>query len=264
MPSDQGSAPFEKTVVLIHGAWMTPGCWDRFRGRFEAAGYRVLTPTWPLMDRPAEELRRAPAPGFGAMTVGRITDHHAAIIRALPAPPFIVGHSFGGLVAQLLLDQGLGAAGAAIDPAPFKGLIPDLVSLGAATPVLLRWGAWWQPFMLSRAAFDARFANTAPAALRETEYARLVVPAPGKIFLQAALGAGLAVHPKSRRQPLLFTSASEDRTVAPPLVRMAYQRQSASPAKTELADFPGLSHFLIAEPGWEAVADRIIGWHAAL
>lgn len=249
-----------RTVVLVHGAWMTPASWDRFKGRFESAGFEVLAPTWPYMDRPIEELREHPHKDFGSLTVGKIADHYEQIIRGLPEPPLLVGHSFGGLITQLLLDRGVGVAGVIIDPAPIAGVIADPVSLAAALPPIARFGGWRKPHMMSKKTFDAKFANTAPKKMRDEEYDRLVVPAPGRIFYQAATGIGTRVNTSKRKQPLLVISGTKDKTAAPPLIRSIYRKQKRSPAKTEFKSFAGMSHFLIAEPGWEKVADTAIDW----
>lgn len=256
----QWETDMTKTVVFIHGAWQVPASWDRFRSRFEAAGYTVIAPTWPLMDRSVEALNRNPDPEFGALSVGAIADHYEAVIRTLPEKPLILGHSFGGLIAQILLDRGLGSAGVALDPAPIGGLVPGPVPLMAALPVVLRWNGWNRPFVLTRAAFDKSFANTAPAAQREAEYSRYVVPSPGRIFYEAALSIGTWVSPKKRTQPLLLIVGGKDRTATPNLVRQAYNRQKASKARTDFHMFQGRSHYLANEPGWEEVADYAIEW----
>jgi len=249
-----------KTVVLIHGAWQVPASWDRFKSRFEAAGYTVIAPAWPLMDRPVAELNANPDPKFGSLTVGAIVDHYDSIIRALPEKPLILGHSFGGLIAQLLLDRGLGSAGVALDPAPIGGLIPGPKPLSAAFPVLARLNGWSRPFTLSKAAYDKGFANTAPKAQRDEEYAKYVVPAPGRIFFQAALNIGTWVSPKKRTQPLLIVVGEKDNTVTPNLARQAFNRQKGSKALTDFHEFAGRSHYLANEPGWEEVADYAIEW----
>src|SRR5690242_15344221 len=112
-----------RTVVFVHGAWVTPGCFDRFGMRFEARGHPCLAPAWPYDDRPVEELRADPAPELAHQGVTEIVDHYDRIVRAQPEPPILVGHSFGGLFVQMLLDRGLGAAGVALDPAPPRGVL---------------------------------------------------------------------------------------------------------------------------------------------
>lgn len=254
-----------KTIVLIHGAWMTPASWDNFRGKLEEAGYTVHTPTWPYLDRgTAAELRANPPEGLGRLTAGAIADHYARFIDTLPEKPLIIGHSMGGLVTQLLLDRGYGVAGVALDPAPVAGVIADPVSLGAAFPVLARWNAWNRTYTLSKAQFDNRFANTAPAALRAEAYEKYMVPTSGRLFAQAATGIGIGVQPELRKQPLLITAGEKDRTVAPALSRAIYRKQNKSSARTDFVEFPGLSHFLMTEPGYEKVADTVIEWAASL
>jgi pimeloyl-ACP methyl ester carboxylesterase len=251
-----------KTVVMIHGAWMVPASWDGFKARYEAAGYTVLTPAWPYLDGNPAALRKTINPAFGKMGLKQIVDHYEAIIRALSEKPLLVGHSFGGLIVQLLLDRGLGAAGVALDPGPIAGVIADPVSLGAALPPILRWNGWNTPFLITEEGFNDRFANTAPAGLQKTAYDKYVVPAPGRIFYQAASMIGNGVDVKRRTAPLLVTSAEFDRTVAPALARGTYNKQKASPARTDFHEFTGVSHALAFEPGWEKVADYTLAWAA--
>jgi len=249
------------TVVFIHGAWMTPECWDDFRKPFEAAGYAIHAPTWPTLENAtAAQLRANPPPGLGGLPVGKIVDHYQRYVSSLRSPPLLVGHSFGGLFVQMLLDRGCGAAGAAIDPGPIAGVIPGPVSLAAALPVVARWNGWNRPFLLSPKAFARSFANTAPADMRALAYDRLVVPTSGRIFYQAASWIGTRVKPKRRTQPLLIIVGEFDRTVTPYVARAAYNIQKRAPAPTAFKMFPGRSHFLIAEPGWQEVSTYVLGW----
>lgn len=249
-----------KTVVFIHGAWMTPACWDDFRKPYEAAGYAVHAPAWPFIAGDAAELRLHPPAGLGGLTVGTIVDHYARFIETLPAPPVLVGHSFGGLFAQILLDRGLGSMGVAIDPGPIAGVVPGPLSLAAALPIILRWNGWNRPFTLTREAFAKSFANAAPPEIQKTAYDRLVVPTSGRIFYQAASWIGTAVRPSRRKQPLLIMVGEKDRTVTPYVARAAYRIQKLSSARTDFKLIPGHSHFLIGEPGWDDVARAALAW----
>jgi pimeloyl-ACP methyl ester carboxylesterase len=254
-----------KSVVFIHGAWMVPACWDNFRRSFQAAGYTSYAPAWPYLDGASpDELRRDPPPGLGALSIPQIVDHYEVFIRAMPEKPLIIGHSFGGLFTQLLLDRGLGWAGVAIEPAPIAGVVPGAISLAAAAPVLLRWQGWEQPFQLSRDAFAQSFANGAPPDIQNQAYDQLVVPAPGRIFYEDAFWIGTQVNPKRRTQPLLITAAEKDRTVTPFTAMGAFNLQKKSSAETDFKYFPGHSHFLLGEPGWEDVANYILRWVAHL
>jgi pimeloyl-ACP methyl ester carboxylesterase len=177
-----------KTIMLIHGAWMTPDCWGHFRSYYEARGYKCLAPAWPCIDRPAEALRRNPDPAFAQQTIKSLVDHFDRQIRALSEPPIIMGHSFGGLIVQMLIDRGLGAAGVAIDAGPPRGVLPSLTALRAALPVLLSWMGWRRVLTMSFQSFASTFANTLSPSEQRRAYDRYVVPAPGRIYFQAALG----------------------------------------------------------------------------
>ena len=251
----------DRAIVLVHGAWVTPDFWEPFRRPFEAAGYTVHAPAWPLIGgSSALEINSDPPPGFGSLTVGRIADSYERFIRALDRPPILIGHSFGGLIVQLLLDRGLGAAGVALNPAPIRGALPGPGALRAIAPIVFRRNGWNRPYAFTRDRFGRLFANAAPADLVDQAFDSFVVPAPGRIFHQAALGLGTAVSPARRRQPLLISGGGSDRLISPRLSRAAYLIQRRSPAPTDYVCFPGRSHFLTNEPGWEEVADSALDW----
>ncbi|WP_338240492.1 alpha/beta hydrolase [Aurantiacibacter hainanensis] len=254
-----------KTIVFVHGAWVTPASWDPFRAFFEARGFTTHAPAWPFVaEHSVDEMNNATPAGFGALTLGKIVDRYEAFIRELPEVPIIVGHSFGGLLTQLLIDRGCGVAGVAIDPAPIGGVVPGPSAFAAITPIMLRLFGWRRPYKLSRKRFGKLFAHTAPPALVDEAYASYVIPAPGMIFHQAALWLGSWVDTPGRKQPLLFTGGSEDRLVSPYLSKAAYRAQSRSKARTDYVEFAGRSHFLCAEPGWEEVAGAIADWIATI
>ena len=131
-----------RTVVFIHGAFMLAESWGPWMRRFEARGYKCVAPAWPFLDHSVDDLQRAPDPRFGRLGIGEIVDNYASIIRELGEPPILVGHSFGGLFVQMLLDRGIGAAGVAIDPAPPKGVLPGANAVRASLPVIRGWGFW--------------------------------------------------------------------------------------------------------------------------
>ncbi|MGQ0648930.1 MAG: alpha/beta hydrolase [Gemmatimonadaceae bacterium] len=250
-----------RTVMLIHGAWLTPASWDQFRGRYEALGFRCVAPAWPLMDRSVEALRRAPHKELSQLSISRIVEHYAQHVRALPEAPILVGHSFGGLMVQLLLDRGLGTAGVAIDPAPPRGVIPGLTTLRTSLPVFTTWNAWNKVLTMSFEDFASGFANGVPVAERRATYDRQIVPAPGRIFWQAALGIQNGVNYRNpNRAPLLVIAGEDDRTVQPSMVRAAYRKHQRSSSPTAFKEFAGRSHFLCGEPGWEEVADYALNW----
>ena len=247
-----------KTAIFITGAWMHTSSWDKFRGAFEAAGYVTSAPAWPYLDGNPLALRTHPDKRLGSLTLQQIVANYQAIIGTLPEQPLIVGHSFGGLITQLLLDLGAGVAGVALDPAPIAGVIPGPVSLMAALGPILAGPS--TAFTISRAAFGATFANTVPGVEQAKIYDDLVVPTSSRIFYQAAFMLGTKVDARNRRQPLLITVGEKDRTVTPYVAKAAYNLQKRSPARTDFKEFPGRSHFLAGEKGWEEVAAFSIDW----
>jgi alpha-beta hydrolase superfamily lysophospholipase len=250
-----------KTALFITGAWMHTSSWDKFRGVFAGAGYETMTPAWPGLDGTPAALRDHPPEALKGLGLKAITDHYARIIGTLSAAPLIIGHSFGGLITQLLLDRGLGAAGIAFDPGPIAGIVPGPVSLLAATPPLFKGPNG--TFTLTRAGFGSSFANTVPVGELPGLYDAYVVPTPARIFYEAALMQGTRVRPAARTQPLLITAADRDRTVTPYLARAAYSIQRKSPARTDFRQFADRSHFLCNEAGWEEVAGAALDWARA-
>jgi pimeloyl-ACP methyl ester carboxylesterase len=250
-----------KTIMLVHGAYVTPDCWAEFRKFFEDQGYNVIVPAWPYFDRPVVELQRSPDPRIAALTIKHLVDHFDRLIRALQEPPILIGHSFGGLIVQMLLDRGLGATGVAIDAGPPRGVLPSLRAVRSALPVLMAWRGWSRILTMSLKSFSTTFANSLPESQMKPTYERFIVPVPGRIFFQAALGLGNTVDFKNpNRPPLLLIAAGNDRTSTSSMVRAMYKKHKRAASRTELVEFPNFSHWLIAEPGWESVADAALKW----
>jgi endonuclease/exonuclease/phosphatase family metal-dependent hydrolase len=258
--------PGGRSFLFIHGAWMTPACWDDFAGWFAARGHDVAAPPWPGKDRTVEEIRRDPSPVAG-LGLEEIADHYAAIVRALPAPPVLVGHGFGGLVVQLLLDRGLGAAGVAIDPAPPRGVNALRASALRSVAHVLRDPLHPRRVVgLSFRRFRYAFAHTLPEADARAAYERHVVPDTARIVFQAAL----ALLPRDSparvdfgnpvRPPLLLVAGGLDRIVPAVTVRANHGRAARSPAATDLVEVPDRTHWIIAQPGWEEVAAHVERW----
>jgi pimeloyl-ACP methyl ester carboxylesterase len=253
-----------KTVMLIHGAWLTPASWNLFARRYEARGYTVVAPPWPLTDRPIEELRRSPHAEFGHLTIARIVEHYAQLLRTLPSPTIVIGHSYGGLFTQLLLERGLGAAGVALDPAPIRGVTPTPQAFLSALPAFMAWRGWNRALTMRFEDFATNFAQTLSEPEKRVAYDQYVVPAPGRLYYQAAFGIGTSIQPNNaKRASLLLVAGEQDRIIAPSMVQATYHKQRQAPSTTAFKSFPGRSHFLIAEPGWEEVADYAIEWATA-
>jgi pimeloyl-ACP methyl ester carboxylesterase len=251
-----------KTILFVHGAWLTPKAWDEWRSHFEAAGYKTVAPTWPHMNRPIDALRQLPDPALAKLSVVDIVDHYAAEIAKLDEPPIIIGHSFGGLITLMLLDRGCGVAGIALDPAPPRGIIPGLRSILSALPVLMSWNGWNRVLTMSRKGFATTFANTLPAGVVDTAYDTYVVPAPGRPYFQASLGIGNDVSFKGLTQPLLLIAGLKDKTADPSMIKRIWSAYHKAKAPAEFIPFPDRSHFLFAEAGWQEIADNVLAWLA--
>ena len=255
------TTPAPKTIMLIHGAWLTPASWEPFRKHYEARGYTVLTPAWPYLDKPVEEVRAHLDPRFAKLNLKDIVDHYAALIQQLPEQPILMGHSFGGLIVQLLLDRGLGAAGVAIDPGPPFGVLAHPRAVLTSLPVFGAWNAWNRALTMTFENFRKGFANTLPEDQLRPTFERYIVPTPGRIFFQAVLGLGSKLDFKNpHRAPLLLTAAEHDQTIPTPMVRANFKRQAKNPSRTDFKLFPHRSHTLCMEEGWEEVADTLLDW----
>jgi pimeloyl-ACP methyl ester carboxylesterase len=249
-----------KTIVLLHGAYVGTGSWDQFAHHYEAEGYTVVVPPWPG-EKAAVEARKNPDPGLRDVGVGEIVASYAGVIRSLPEPPILMGHSYGGLFVQILLDQGLGAAGVAIDPAPPRGVWPSMRMVSSATPSLMGAGAKHGLTLLEYEPYAKNFANGASAALARAEWERTAIPTPCRIFRQSTfLSKYTGVDWDGDRAPLLILSGGDDRTVTARVNHKNYFKYRKSDATTEYLEFEGRSHATIFEPGWEKVADYALDW----
>lgn len=251
-----------RTVIFIHGAWVTPACWDHFVDFYTKRGYRCLAPAWPRKDKTIEQLRADPS-GLAMLGVQEIVDHYDGIVREQPEPPLLIGHSFGGLFVQMLLDRGLGAAGVAIDSAPPRGVFATELSVFRSNlPVLMQPGARKGVVRMSYPLFHYAFANMLSEADAHTAYEQHVVPETGRIFFQAALGtSAVRVNfANPMRKPLLMIAGERDHVVAAGLNRSNYRKYARSSARTDFKEFPGRCHWIIAQDGWQEVAGYAASW----
>jgi pimeloyl-ACP methyl ester carboxylesterase len=252
-------------IVLIHGLWLTPRSWESWKARYEQRGHQVLAPAWPRMEGEVQALRSDPTVMNG-LGVAEVVDHYDKIIRDLDTPPVIMGHSFGGLITELLLDRGLGAAGATLSPAPVKGVlgVPPAL-LRTVLPVLRNPANRKKTWPLTAEQFHRGFTNTMDDADAAAAYARYYVPAPGRVIFQAGLANAnpRAVTKvdfrKDDRPPLLVMGNDQDQTIPASVSREAARRLGKSKAIVDYKEFTGRPHFPAA-PGWEAVADYALDW----
>lgn len=264
--TDNHDAGPKGTIVLIHGLWLTPLSWEHWVARYTQAGYEVFAPGWPGMDVEIEVLRKDPSVLDG-LGVVEVADHYEALLRTLDSAPILIGHSFGGLLVQILLDRGLGAAGVALHPTPPKGVFGVPMSALHSTFTVLHHPANRKKTVaLTPEQWHYGFTNTLTDEESAAAYARYHIPAPGRPLFQAAMAnllpnASTTVNFRNeRRAPLLLVAGDADRTVPPSLVLETLKRHRQSSAVTEMTEYPGRSHFTIGSPGWEEVADFALSW----
>ena len=248
-------------VVFIHGLWLLASSWDAWAGAFEEAGYAALTPGWPDDPETVEEARKAPEVLAGK-GVGQVADHFAEVIGGLAKKPVIVGHSFGGLIAQILAGRGLAVATVAVDPAPFRGVLPlPIAALRTTMPVLSNPANRGRAVTLTFEQFRYGWTNGVSEEEARSLYDRFHVAAPGKPLFQAAVenlnpGTELKVDTKNPdRGPLLIFTGEVDHAVPPAMSRAAYKRQRRNPGVTEHKEMAGRDHSLVIDAGWREVCD---------
>jgi pimeloyl-ACP methyl ester carboxylesterase len=258
------------TIVLIHGLWMTPLAWEHWVERYEARGFTVLTPGYPGIGQGAEGLEalRANPDVIAHVGVREVVEEISSIIEALPTPPIIMGHSFGGTFAQLLVGNGLGAAGVSIDGAGVKGVnVMPLSEARSVLPVLKNPANAHRAVPLTAQEFHYAFTNTLDQDASDAAYERYAAPTPARILFQGGL-AGVTPHAATTydfsnddRAPLLFISGGSDHILPPAVQESNYKKNvKHSEAVTARVVFEGRDHYTCGEPGWEAVADFALDW----
>lgn len=261
------------TIVLIHGLWMTPLAWEHWATRYEARGFRVLTPGYPGIGQGEEGLAalRADSSGIAKVGVRDVVDSISELIAGLDTPPIIMGHSFGGAFTQLLVGQGLGAAGVSIDGAAVKGLTAmPLSEIRSVLPVLANPANRHRAVALTESEFHYAFTNTLDETASHAAYERYAAPTPAGILFEGGL-ANVTPHAATTfdfsdddRAPLLWISGGADHILPPVVQEQNYRRSAAhSSAISAHVTFPGRDHYTCGAPGWEAVADFALDWALA-
>jgi non-heme chloroperoxidase len=253
-------------VVFIHGLWLLPSSWDRWVELFEDAGYAAVTPSWPDDPETVEEARAHPEV-LAKKTLGQVADHTAELIGALEKKPAVMGHSTGGLLAQIIADRGLSAATVAIDPGPFRGVLPLPIStLRVSAPVLRNPLNRGRAVTLTLDQFKYGWANALDDQEAKSLYETYHVAAPGVALAQMA-NANLNPRTEAKldprnpnRGPLLIIEGEADHTVAPAIASAAFKRQRHNPGITEFATIPNRGHSLTIDSGWREVADKALAF----
>jgi non-heme chloroperoxidase len=251
-------------VVFIHGLWLLPSSWDRWATVFDEAGYTPLTPGWPDDPQTVEQANAKPEV-FAHKSVGQVADHFGEVIGQLAKKPAVIGHSFGGLLTQIVAGRGLSAVSVAIDPAPFRGVLPLPVSaLKSARPVLGNPANRNRAVPLTYEQFRYGFANAVDEEEAKALYSTYAVPAAGLPLFQAATAnlnpwTEAKVNSKNPdRGPLLIINGEKDHTVPLAIAKASFKKQQRNEGVTEFAEIPNRGHALTIDGGWREVADKAL------
>ncbi len=263
---ERANATKVQPVVFIHGLWLLPSSWERWAKVFEDAGFTALTPGWPD-DPETVDAANANPEVFAHKSVGQVADHFDKVVSRLTKKPVIIGHSFGGLLVQILAGRGLSAATVAIDPAPFRGVLPLPVSaLKSAWPVLGNPANRNRAVPLTFEQFRFGFANAVSEKEAQELYDTFAVPASGRPLFQAAT-ANLNPWTEAKvdtrnpkRGPLLIISGEKDNTVPWAIANASFKEQRRNPGVTEIVEMPNRGHALVIDSGWREVADKSLAF----
>jgi pimeloyl-ACP methyl ester carboxylesterase len=263
---EQANASERTPVVFIHGLWLLPSSWERWADLFENAGYAAVTPSWPDDPETVAEARANPEV-FAKKTLGQVADHTAEVIGRLDRKPAVIGHSTGGLLAQIIADRGLSAVTVAIDPGPFRGVLPlPLSTLRATSPVLRNPLNRGRAVALTLDQFKYGWTNTLDDEEAERLYETYHVATPAVALMQMAFAnlnprTEAKLDPKNPdRGPLLIIEGEKDHTVAWAIANASFKRQRQNQAVTELEKVPNRGHSLTIDSGWREVAERALAF----
>jgi alpha-beta hydrolase superfamily lysophospholipase len=255
-----------KPVVFVHGLWLHASSWGPWMDLFRQNGYDPIAPNWPGESDSVDGTRANPD-RVANHGIEDVTDHFRQVIATLPESPVIVGHSFGGLITEKLLGEGVGAAGVAIDPAQIKGVLPlPLAQLRSALPALGNPTNLHKAVSLTEKEFRFGFGNAVSEEESTELYRKWTIPSPARPLFQAA-AANFVLHSEAavntaneNRGPLLLISGTADHTVPDVVTRSTLKQYRHSTAVTELKQFEGRGHSLTIDHGWKDVADAVLDW----
>jgi non-heme chloroperoxidase len=257
----KANATGKQPVVFVHGLWLLPSSWDRWAAVFKRAGYVTLTPGWPDDPETVAEAKEHPEV-FAKKTIGQIADHFDEVIGGLDKKPAIIGHSFGGLLTQILAGRGLSAASVAFDSAPFRGILPLPIStLKSGKPVLGNPANRGRAIPLTYDQFRYSFANTVSEDEAMQLYNEFSVPGAGVPLFQAATSnfnpwsEAKVDHKNPDRGPLLIAYGSEDHVSPKAISEAIFKKQEKNEGVTEIVEIEGASHGLTIDGGWRPVCD---------
>jgi len=254
--------PNTKHIVFITGAFVTHHCWDQWQTYFQSKGYITLAPPWPYKDGTAAELRaRQPHDtDLATMTLTQVIDHYVDIVTSLPEKPIVIGHSTGGLLAQIIVNRDLATAGVAIHSLPPLGIIPyefsflkgSWKSLGLFTPLE-------ETYLMTFDDFQYAFVNGMSLEEQKAAYDAFVIPE-SKTVVRGALTNAAKVDFEKPHAPLLLTAGSTDHLIPTHLNKRNLEAYEENDSILDFKEFPGRNHFVLGQPTWQEDADYILEW----
>jgi non-heme chloroperoxidase len=265
---DRANAEGKQPVVFVHGLWLLSSSWDNWRALFEEQGYTTLAPGWPDDPDTSEEAKQDPEV-FAHKRIKQVTDHYVDAIGQLKTKPAVIGHSFGGLIAQMVAGEGVATVTVAIDPAPFRGVLPlPLSALKSSSAVLGNPLNYTRAVPLTYEQFRYAFANAVDESEAHELYEKYSVPGSGVPIFQVATAninpwTEAQVNTKNpERGPLLIISGEYDHTVPWAISHASYKQQEKNPGVTEIHEIPGRGHSLTIDHGWREVAETALAFIA--
>lgn len=259
-PKRQMNKQNTKTILFITGAFVSNSCWNDWKTFFEAQGYTTHAPAWLYKDAPAEVLRqRHPDPQVASIRLTELVTHFENIIKTLPEKPIIIGHSIGGLLAQLFVQKGLATAAIAIHSVPPQGVFTFKLSFFiAGRGPLGFFTSTKKTFMMRFKQWQYSFTNGMSEDWQEQAYS-LAIPE-SKLVVRDTITSAAKVDFSKPHAPLLFISGSTDHTIPASLNHSNYKKYTDPQSVTDYKEFPGRNHFVLGQPGWQELATYISKW----
>lgn len=252
-----------KSIILIHGNFVNNLSWAKWKNHYEQKGYTVYTPANPGHEGTPADLRNQVHPALTKTGFIDVVNHILELIDTLPEKPLIIGHSMAGMATMKLLELGKAAAAVSIDGAPPKNVFPPFKTLKSVIPAF-GFFSGKDYFMGSREWYDKCFFNTLPAGERASAFESVAVPESFKVSRELVLNSFSNIDFGKTHEPILFIGGGSDNIFPPSLTTTLANKYKDKNSRVDLRIFPGKSHFICGEKGWETVADYIIDWYEKL
>jgi len=252
-----------KNIVFVTGAFVHNNCWDEWRTYFESKGYTTTAPAWPFKEAANAATLRNRQPNdtdLAALTLNKLVDHYADIVKSFPEKPIVIGHSLGGLITQIIVNRDLAAAGVAIHSVPPKGVFPyEFSFLKAGWKALGLFTSLKKTYLMSLKDWQYAFTNGMSLEDQQLTYYRSTIPE-SKTVARGGLTNAAKVDFKKPHAPLLLTSGDKDTIIPAHLNKRNFNKYQKADSILEYKEFKGRNHFVLGQPTWKEDADYILNW----